>query len=144
MARGSALWYFGASVLTPFIVYWLLTLTGLEATLGFALAALVFIVTFPIAIAAWVYQDARDRGWSGVFWALVSILVPGGFLFYVFARMERRRWRASMTYVLYGIAYPVSLIILALVTGWGGILVVIGAIIWMAFALTMLNPQPAA
>ena len=143
MARGSAIWYFGASLLTPFIVYWILTLSGLGATLGFAWALLVFILTFPIAIAAWVYRDARDRGWSGLFWALVSILVPLGFMFYLFARMERRRWRASVTYALYGVAYPVGVIALVLITGWGGILVVIGALIWMGFALTMLNPQPA-
>ncbi len=147
MARGSLVYYVSASILTPFIVYYILTLSGLENTIGLAFSLLIFFVTFPIAIGVWVYQDARDRGWSGIFWALVSVFgwFPFGFAVYLFARSERRfRSKALVWYYLYGVVLPVSIIAFVLATNIGGILIVMAALVWMGFALTMLNPQPTA
>lgn len=147
MARGSFVYYAAGSVLTPFAVYYILTLSGLEARLGFALTILAYVLTFPIGIAAWVFQDARDRGWSGAFWSLVSVFVifPFGFTVFLVSRSERKlRSRGLVWYYLYGIVFPVAVIVFVLATNLGGIPFVIGALVWMGFALTMLNPQPAA
>ncbi len=146
MARGSFIYYISASILTPFIVYFILTLSGLEATIGAVFSILVFVFTFPIAIGVWVYQDARDRGWSGLFWALFSIFgwFPFGFAVYLFERSEKRfRSKGLVWYYLYGIVLPVSIIVFVFATNIGGILIVMAALVWMGFALTMLNPQPA-
>jgi len=144
MARGSAIWYFGASIVIPILVYWILTATGWDAVLGVGLAVLVFVLTFPIAIALWVYQDARERGWSGLFWAIISIIIPFGFVFYLFARREvGRATKAFTAFVLYGIAYPLGIIAVVLITTWGGILIVMAALVWMGFSFAMLNPTTA-
>lgn len=145
MARGSLVYYISASILTPFIVYFIMTLSGLEATIGLVFAILIFVLTFPIAIGVWVFQDARDRGWSGLFWALFCILVwfPFGFAVYLIARSEKKfRSKGLVWFCMYGIVLPVSIIVFVLATNIGGILIVMAALVWMGFAMTMLNPQP--
>jgi len=149
MARGSAIGYVGASIVTPLILYEVFVLTGWTAALGIALLGvsallLVLLFTMPIGIAVWVFQDARDRGWNGVFWALVSVLVPipFGVAIYMLARSERRfKAKGSVWYVMYGLVMPVTLLAISLYTGWGGVLVVIGVLVWMGFALAMSAPS---
>ena|SRR5437867_4577576 len=149
MARGSAIGYVGASIVTPLILYEIFLLTGWTAALGLAVlgvSALILVLLFamPVGIAIWVYQDAQDRGWNGAFWAVVSIFVPFPFgaAIYALARSERRfKARGAVWYVLYGMVMPVTLLAVSLYTGWGGILVVIGALLWMGFALAMAAPS---
>ena len=139
MARGSAIWYFGASIVTAIFIYWVFTVTGWDVAQ--VLAILVFVLTPPIAIALWVYQDARERGRNGLFWTIISIFPPFGFVFYLFARLEvARATKAFLTFVVAGLAYPLAVVAVSLVTGWGGILLVIAALVWMGFSLAMLNP----
>ena len=78
MARGSAVWYVVASLIITLAVYEIFLYTGYDRTLGPFLTALVYVFTFPVGIAAWVYQDAAGRGWNGGFWAAVTIFVPLG------------------------------------------------------------------
>ncbi len=47
----------------------------------------------------------------------------------------------TIWYVVYGIAIPLIVMGVGLYTGWGGILVFIGTVLWMAFALAMLSPR---
>src|SRR5438093_4407838 len=84
MARGAPVWYVVGSLLTTLAVYEIFQVTGYDKALGAFFVALVFIFTFPIAIGGWVYQDARERGWNGLFWALVSSSCPWGFLLFCF------------------------------------------------------------
>ena len=99
MTRGSPIVYVGASIVTPLIVYEILAVMGWEAVLGWTYTVLLLLFTTPVGIAAWVFQDARDRGWNGTFWAIVSILapIPFGPVIYLLARSERRN-AASRTH----------------------------------------------
>jgi len=47
-------------------------------------------------------------------------------------------------YVLFGVVMPVTLLAISLYTHFGGILVVIGVILWMGFALAMAAPAGQA
>ena len=62
MARGSAVWYVVASLIITLAVYEFFQYTGYDRTLGPFLTGLVYVFTFPVGIAVWVYQDAADRG----------------------------------------------------------------------------------
>ena len=141
MARGAPVWYVVASLLTALAVYEIFQYTGYDKTLGTFLTALVYIFTFPIGIAFWVYQDAREHGWNGLSWALISIFLPLGFLVYAIARKPRGlETRGSIWYLVYGILFPVGYLIVGLVTGFGGILLVMGVFIWMGFVIIMSAP----
>jgi len=147
MTRGSPIVYVGASIVTPLIVYEILAVMGWEAVLGWTYTVLLLLFTTPVGIAAWVLQDARDRGWNGTFWAIVSILapIPFGPVIYLLARSERRfRSKGAVWYVLYGLVMPVTFLGVSLYTGIGGILVVIAVVIWMGFALVMAAPASQA
>ena len=85
MARGAPVWYVVASLLTALAVYEIFQYTGYDKTLGTLFTALVYIFTFPVGIAFWVYQDAREHGWNGLSWALISIFLPLGFMVYAIA-----------------------------------------------------------
>ena len=152
MPRGSAIAYVGASIVTPLVLYEIFLVTGWDAALrvsflGVSALVLLLLFTMPVGVAIWVYQDARDRGWNGGFWALVSILVPipFGVTVYVLARSERRfKAKGAVWYVLFGVVMPVTLLAISLYTHFGGILVVIGVILWMGFALAMAAPAGQA
>jgi hypothetical protein len=123
-------------------VYEVFRYTGWDATLGPAYTALVYVFTFPIGIAAWVFQDARERGWSGGFWALISIFVPLGIVIYFIARKPRGfESRGGVWYAMYGIVLPLLVLAIGLWTNYGGVLLLIGVIVWMGFALAMAAPQ---
>ncbi len=141
MARGAPVWYVVGSLLTTLAVYEIFQVTGYDKALGAFFVALVFIFTFPIAIGGWVYQDARERGWNGLFWALVSVFVPLGFLIYLIVRKPRGlETRGKVWFLVYGILFPLGYLILGLVTGFGGILLVMGVFIWMGFVIIMTAP----
>ncbi len=44
-------------------------------------------------------------------------------------------------FYLYGIIIPVAIIVAVLATGFPGILIIMGALVWMGFSITMLNPK---
>ena len=138
MARGSPVWYVVASLLITLAVYEMFQFTSYDRALGPFLTALVYVFTFPIGIAAWVYQDAADRGWNGGFWALVAVFLPLGILVYVIARRPRGfESRGGVWFAMYGIVLPLLLLGISLWTGYGGVLVVIAVLIWMGFAIAM-------
>ena len=141
MARRSEVWFVVASLATALAVYEIFQYTGWDKTLGTLFTALVYLFTFPVGIAVWVYRDARGRGWNGTFWALVSIFIPVGFLIFLNARKPRGlETRGSVWYVVYGIVFPLMYLAIGLVTGFGGILLIIGVFIWMGFVIIMAAP----
>jgi len=143
MPRGSPVGYAGASIVTPLIVYEILLLMKWDVILGFGYMVLLLLFTTPVGIAAWVYQDARDRGWNGASWALVSIFVPIPFgpIIYLLARSERRfKSKGAVWYALYGIIMPVTFLVISIYAKVGGILVVIAVLLWMGFSLAMAAP----
>ena len=141
MARGSAVWYVVASLATVLAVYEFFQYTGYDRTLGRFLTALVYVFTTPVGIAAWVYQDAADRGWNGGFWAAVAVFVPLGIVIYLIARQPRGfESRGGVWYAMYGIVLPLLVMGIGLWTGYGGVLLVIAIFIWMGFAIAMAAP----
>jgi hypothetical protein len=145
MARGSPVWYVVASLLIILAVYEMFQYTGYDRTLGPLLTALVYVFAFPVGIAAWVYQDAADRGWNGGFWALVAIFVPLGIVIYLIARRPRGfESRGGVWYAMYGIVLPLLLLGIALWTGYGNVVLVMGIFIWMGFAIAMAAPAKDA
>jgi hypothetical protein len=145
MARGSPVWYVVASLLIVLAVYELFQYTGYDKVLGPLLTALVYVFAFPLGIAAWVYQDAAERGWSGASWALISIFVPLGIVIFLIARRPRGyESRGGIWYAMYGIVLPLLVLAISLWTHYGGILVVIGVIVWMGFAIAMAAPPREA
>ncbi len=145
MARGSPVWYVVASLLIVLAVYEMFLYTGYDKVLGPLLTALVYVFAFPIGIAAWVYQDAAERGWSGGFWALVTIFVPLGIVIYLIARRPRGfESRGGVWYAMYGIVLPLLVLAIGLWTQYGGILLVIGVFVWMGFAIAMAAPPKEA
>ncbi len=145
MARGSPVWYVVASLVIILAVYEMFQYTGYDRTLGPLLTALVYVFTFPVGIAAWVYQDAADRGWNGGFWALVAIFVPLGIVIFLIARRPRGfESHGGVWYAMYGIVLPVLILGIALWTGYGNIVIVMGIFIWMGFAIAMAAPPKEA
>ena len=145
MARGSPIGYVVASFLIILAVYEAFRYTGYDARLGPLLTALVYIFAFPVGIAVWIAQDARDRGWSGAFWALVAIFVPLGILIYLIARRPRGfESRGGVWYAMYGIVLPLLVLGIGLWAGYGNLLLVIGILVWMGFALAMAAPPQEA
>lgn len=145
MARGSPVWYVVASLLIILAVYEMFQYTGYDRTLGPLLTALVYVFAFPVGIAAWVYQDAADRGWNGGFWALVAIFVPLGIVIYLIARRPRGfESRGGVWYAMYGIVLPLLILGIALWTGYGNVVLVIGIFVWMGFAIAMAAPAKDA
>jgi hypothetical protein len=59
----------------------------------------------------------------------------------VFVRGSAMARSPVIWYYLYGLIIPVAVIAVVLVTSWGGVLIVMGALVWMGFALTMFNPK---
>ena len=145
MARGSPVYYVVAGLLIVLAVYEIFQYTGYDKVLGPLLTALVYVFSFPVGVAAWIYQDAADRGWSGTFWALVAIFVPLGIVIYLIARRPRGfESRGAVWYAMYGIVLPLLILGIGLWTGYGGILLVIGVLIWMGFAIAMAAPPKEA
>ena len=145
MARGGFVWYVVASALIALALYEVFLIGGYDRTLGIGLTVLVFVVTIPLGIAAWVYQDARDRGWSGLFWALVTMFVPLGLLIYAIVRRPRGlETRGPVWYAMYGIVLPLLALVIGLWTSCGGLLLVIAVLIWMGFAIAMAAPTKDA
>lgn len=145
MARGSPVWYVVASLLIVLAVYELFQYTGYDKVLGPLLTTLVYVFAFPTGIAAWVYQDAAERGWSGASWALITIFVPLGIAVFLIARRPRGyESRGGVWYAMYGIVLPVLVLAISLWTHYGGILVVIAVILWMGFAIAMAAPPKEA
>ena len=142
MPRGSPVWYVVASLVIVLAVYEVFRYTGYDATIGVAFTALVYVFALPVGIAAWVFQDAGDRGWNGLFWALITIFVPLGIVIYFIARKPRGfETRGGVWYAMYGIVLPLLVLTVGLLTNYGGPLLLIGVIVWMGFALAMAAPQ---
>ncbi len=145
MARGSPVWYVVASLLIILAVYEMFQYTGSDRTLGPLLTPLVYVFAIPVGIAAWVYQDAADRGWNGGFWALVAIFVPLGIVIYLIARRPRGfESRGGVWYAMYGVVLPLLILGVALWTGYGNVVLVMGIFIWMGFAIAMAAPAKDA
>ena len=141
MARGSPVWYVVASLIITFAVYEVFQYTSWDKILGPFFTALVYVFAFPVGIAAWTYQDAAERGWNGGFWAAVTVFVPLGTVIYLIARKPRGlETRGSIWYVMYGIALPLLFLAVDLITGYGGVLVIMAVFIWMGFAIIMAAP----
>ncbi len=145
MARGSPVWYVVASLLVILAVYEMFQYTGYDRTLGPLLTALVYVFAFPVGIAAWVWQDAADRGWNGGFWALVAIFAPLGIVIYLIARRPKGfESRGGVWYAMYGIVLPLLILGIAIGTGYGNIVLMMGIFIWMGFAIAMAVPAKEA
>jgi hypothetical protein len=141
MARGSGLWYLVASLVITLAVYEVFQYTTYDESLGPLLTGLIYVFTFPLGIAAWTYRDARDRAWSGAFWAAVTVFVPIGIVIYLIARKPRGlETRGSIWYVMYGIVLPLLLLVVGLITTYGGILLVMAVFVWMGFAIIIAAP----
>lgn len=49
----------------------------------------------------------------------------------------------TLWFYVYGVIVPLIILGISLWTGWGGLLVVIGAFLWIGLAVSMLSPKGA-
>ncbi len=47
----------------------------------------------------------------------------------------------TLSFILYAIIIPVVVLGVSLWTGWGGLLLVFGVLVWMGIAIAMLSPH---